>query len=523
MASAKRDHIFSLSSIIKNRLAEQKPTYCAFIDLEKAFDWVHRDLLLLKLLRHNIDGKMYKSVKNLLGKTQSCIELNTCLRSEWFSINSGVRQGDCLSPTLFSLYINDLVEYLKINSPVMNVGNLQLNILLYADDMVVLGETEEALQSLLHKIYEWCNDWRLKVNESKTKIVHFRNASSDVTEFKFMYGQSELEKVSQYKYLGIILDEYLKYNCCIKALADSSGRALGGIISKFKSLRNVGYDTFSKLYKSGVQPVSEYGAGIWGWHKASEIDTIQNRAMRYYLGVHKFAANAAIVADMGWTKPMYNRYLCLIRFWNRMLSLPDERLTKQIFNYDYDKCVRNWCKEIKCIFDKLDLQHIYTNKETCDLSIVQGKIKELMKSSWQQEVQNKPKLRSFILFKDDVNVEPYVQFIHDRQTRSLLAQLRCGILPLKIETGRFSRLPVEERLCELCNNEQVESEIHFICYCPLYDDVRTNMYNQVKLICHDFETMTTENKFVYLMKYRWRDVSKYISQAWNIRKAKLYQ
>ena len=48
------------------------------------------------------------------------------------------------------------------------------------------------------------------------------------------------------------------------------------------------------------------------------------------------------------------------------------------------------------------------------------------------------------------------------------------------------------------------------------------MYNQVKLQCQDFETKTIENKFVYLMKYRWRDVSKYISQAWNISKANLY-
>ena len=183
-----------------------------------------------------------------------------------------------------------------------------------------------------------------------------------------------------------------------------------------------------------------------------------------------------------------------------MLSLPDERLTKQIFNYDYDKCVRNWCKEIKCSFEKLDLKHVYINKEPCDLSIVQDKIKELMQSSWQHEVQNKPKLRSLILFKEDVSVEPYVQFIHDRQTRSLLAQLRCGILPLKIETGRLSRLPVEECLCELCNTKDVENEMHFVCCCPLYNDVRIDMYNQVKLQCQDFETMTIENKFVHLMK-----------------------
>ena len=59
-----QDHIYSLTTIIRNRLTENKGTYCAFIDMEKAFDWVNRKILLYKLLNYNIDGKMYKSIKN---------------------------------------------------------------------------------------------------------------------------------------------------------------------------------------------------------------------------------------------------------------------------------------------------------------------------------------------------------------------------------------------------------------------------------------------------------------------------
>ena len=120
-------------------------------------------------------------------------------------------------------------------------------------------------------------------------------------------------------------------------------------------MKNVGYETFTKLYKCGVQPISEYAAGVWGHHKAPYIDTIQNRAMRYYLGVHKFAANAAIIADMGWKKPLYDRYICLIKFWNRVIQMSDDRLTKQIFMHDYSICSKNWCSEIKKVFVNLDL------------------------------------------------------------------------------------------------------------------------------------------------------------------------
>ena len=106
-------------------------------------------------------------------------------------------------------------------------------------------------------------------------------------------------------------------------LSDAAGRALGGIIAKFKTLKNVGYDTFTKLFNLGVRPVYEYAAGIWGFHKASAIDKVQNRAMRYFLGVHKFAPNAALTSEMGWIRPQSERYICMLRLWNRLLNQPD--------------------------------------------------------------------------------------------------------------------------------------------------------------------------------------------------------
>ena len=109
-----------------------------------------------------------------------------------------------------------------------------------------------------------------------------------------------------------------------------------------------------------------------------------------------------------------------------------------------------------------------------------------------------------------------------RQRRSLLAQIRLGILPIKIETGRFRSLPVEQRLCELCEMHKVENEMHFLCECPLYHDFRETLYDHAKLITNDFVTMGMQEKFVYLMKHMWREVSCYLVQSWNIRKDKLY-
>ncbi len=70
-------------------------------------------------------------------------------------------------------------------------------------------------------------------------------------------------------------------------LVNVAGRALGAVISKFKTLKNVGFSTFSKMYHSHVVPIADYSLGIWGYLKSIEGEKIQNRVIRFYLGVHK--------------------------------------------------------------------------------------------------------------------------------------------------------------------------------------------------------------------------------------------
>ncbi len=71
------------------------------------------------------------------------------------------------------------------SGPIIKFGNAEMNILLYADDMVAVAENENNLQLLMDEIYKWCKMWRLKVNIEKTKVVHFRTTCQHVTNTKF--------------------------------------------------------------------------------------------------------------------------------------------------------------------------------------------------------------------------------------------------------------------------------------------------------------------------------------------------
>lgn len=76
-------------------------------------------------------------------------------------------------------------------------------------------------------IYRWCRKWRMVVNPTKSHVVHFRPQRCPKTNFVFKYAGEDILIVSRYKYLGVVLDEFLDFNITATVLADSAGRALG--------------------------------------------------------------------------------------------------------------------------------------------------------------------------------------------------------------------------------------------------------------------------------------------------------
>ena len=82
---------------------------------------------------------------------------------------------------------------------------------------------------------------------------------------------------------------------------------------------------------------------------------------------------------------------------------------------------------------------------------------------------------------------------------SILAQFRCGILPIKVETGRFTQIPQEFRLCILCDSNSVEDERHFLFECSFYEDIRNTFFHTVENLHSEFNTLNYENRFKLLM------------------------
>ncbi len=512
------DHIFSINSIIQNKINERGNVFACFVDFRKAFDLLPRDLLLFRLLEYGVDGKMYNAIKCIYRKSSCAVRINDKM-TDWFSAEQGVRQGDNLSPTLFSAFVNSLIGELKSGGVGVKLGDDCISVLAYADDLVLLSENEPDLQNLLNVLNSWCHRWQLCINLDKTKVMHFRKKTCNKTIFDFTINGVPLEVVSEYKYLGILLNEHLDFEKTAELLSSAAGRALGGVINKVKWNKDLGYQTYSKLIDSCVIPILLYGSGVWGLKKFKCCEDVILRACRYYIGVHRLAPIPGIQGDMGWLDCKSRWTQEAVRLYNRFIAMDNSRINKKIFLYDRQKSANNWSKKFHKITDDLNLTVFCNNQSIIPLDLVKSRLWDNFKVDWEHHCATKPKLRTYVMHKKDVNVASHICSNLPKYERSLISQLRLGILPIRIETGRYSNLPEQQRICLLCDSNQVENELHFVFQCHLYDIERNQFEHALNV---SFSELSDIDKFTTIFQHPFI-LGRYLRQAIRKRRDKLYR
>ena len=513
-----QDHVYALSSIIRNRKSKGLSTYCAFVDFQKAFDWVPRDLLLYKLAtKFDIHGRLFNNLSNIYSSSSAQIRLNGKLTTS-FDVLSGVKQGDIISPILFSMYLNDLATGIKDLNCGIDINGFICSILLYADDIVLIAPDEESLQKMLDYINQWCNKWRMAINTGKTQVVHFRTPRTPKTNFNFQFGNNPLTIESQYKYLGVLFDEFLSFENNASALADAACRALGAIRSKIQYIKPCGYKTFNTLFSSGVISISDYSAAIWGTKSFPKIEQVSYKAARYFLGVHRFAPVEALLGDMGWSSARNRHKLLILKFWNRLCCLPESRVTRKIFEWDreFSNFRGTWSFAAKQLFTELEQPSLFDDASPYNPEAAQKTLDTIDSNNWDLNRYKSDKLRYYNLYKYEKSPEDYLSLNISAYQRSVFSQFRCGILPLEIEVGRYRDAPLNERTCQVCG-QAVEDEIHFLLFCNAYADPRKELVAKALDFDESFTSCDEIEQFVFLVSNLQKSMIKYLTKALSIR------
>ena len=147
-------------------------------------------------------GKLLGAVESFYTSVSSCMRVNN-LTTDWFDVSGGLRQGCCLSPLLFNLFINGLALRVKALGKGVRAGDQLVSILLYADDVVLIADNAQDLQSMLDLLNDWCLANRMSVNSSKSNVIHFRPNSVPRVDFDFTCGAQSILTADKYTYLGI--------------------------------------------------------------------------------------------------------------------------------------------------------------------------------------------------------------------------------------------------------------------------------------------------------------------------------
>ena len=156
----------------------------------------------------------------------------------------------------------------------------------------------------------------------------------------------------------------------------------------------------------------------------------------------------------------------MLRLHNRISLMSNERLPKFIYDWDISLGLDSWAYQVQQVAGSLGLPTRLPPGGQYDLAYARTKLLEKCRLSWALEAERKPKLRTFIKIHDFNQHKVITKSNLSRYQRSLLSQLKLGILPLKIETDRYQGIPEHLRLCQVCNSGSIENEYHFLFHCP---------------------------------------------------------
>ena len=179
-----------------------------------------------------------------------------------------------------------------------------------------------------------------------------------------------------------------------------------------------------------------------------------------------------------------------------------------------DETLTNFFNILADIIDK------FNTKSVVDINFFEQQQKVVFSEQYLESLPKKDKLRNYALFKFSFETEPYVQKYLARNKRSLFAQLRCGILPLRIETGRYNQTLLNDRICEYCTSGLVEEEYHFIFSCNLYSPMREHLLDKCEELHPNFSHLeeVEKSRFVLNNEFIQLHTANYVSEAYFLRK-----
>ena len=494
--------------------------YGCFVDFSKAFNRIPRDKMFQKLLDIGVTGKFYDIIKYIYEGDQVCIKLDDLITPA-IKTMMGVRQGCVLSPLLFNIYMADFPRSLSENIGVKLTEDHLINCILWADDIILLSETEEGLQRLLHELKNYSDLNELKINTDKTKCMIFNKGGRLIRRRQFFLGSIRLENVRNYKYLGLIITPSGEIKTALDDLRSRALKAYMALKNKLGAcFRDHINDTIG-LFDTLVKPILLYGSDFWGCLKPPRNNPVENLHMQFcrqILGVQKNTTNNGVLLEIGRVPLMLEAQRLSVKNWERIKNGDGNLLVTNSYQNACNKELE-WTRTLHTLLAKNGMQYRLSEGSSNACNALMGKTKDIFhQEAFAQISDPKSKLRTYGLIKKDIGREDYLNQIRNTKHRQMLTKLRLSNHKLMIERGRHLKLELSERICPVCQ-QGIEDEIHFLVQCNQYTTLRNPLIDMCLKTRPQFEFYTEEQKFIFMMTTPslMCNVSKFVYCAMNER------
>ena len=501
------DCIFVLSSLINKLLCDKSRVYCAFVDFRKAFDLVYRNGIWHKLIGSGVSTKMVLMLRAIYESVKSSVRVNGKL-SDYFDTYMGVKQGEPLSPLLFIFFINDMSAALQNDGiDLISIEEMQIFLLLFADDTALFSHSPEGLQMLLNKLHAYCSKWGIEVNVDKTVTMTFKQGARPNAS-EFYYNDEKLKNVNKFTYLGVTLSSNGKFYQAQKSLSNQASKALFSLNSLFQKV-SLNVSEKIKLFDAMILPILTYGSEIWGFHPAPDVERVHMKFLKQILGVRPQTSNVTIYGELGRMPLSIIRKERILKYWYKLIKSPESLIYKAFLNLKDDNSrVIGWAQEVNKLLNDLGFNYLWNNDNVTLLQL--NKVIERLKDQYLQyfysELNKCSKLITYNKIKKEFTREKYLDCVTNDKHRVALSRFRCSAHKLAIEEGRYRNIERNQRICSRCNINVIENEYHFLLVCPLYRDIRN------ETLPHYYCVWPSQQKFEKLLNSTQTSILKKIAK-----------
>ena len=326
-----------------------------FLDLSKAFDTLNTEILLYKLNHYGIRGRSHEWFRSYLSDRKQFTSISD-YSSDCTNILRGVPQGSTLGPILFTIYINDVIK----SSPLFKY-------VLYADDTSLLyshSDIKELIQvfnSEISEVARWFKYNHLTLNLSKCSYIVFHRDGRKVPEnlSAIMLGGMSVQRVYEARFLGVILDESLKFNGHIVHTCKKVSKFLP-ILYKVRKVIDITH--LLRIYNGLVHPQFLYCLSVWGGCSATHFKplvVLHKKILRCMTGLRRRESVQPVYSSLRILPlhKLYEHVTCA--FVYKSISLGNNLFSERINNF---YVFRNSDQQL------LDLPRVfYTHSKQCIL------------------------------------------------------------------------------------------------------------------------------------------------------------